>query len=163
MKITKIIFFVFVIFSLFSCSDINSVVDDYNSKYQQGIYGTISHKSLSPDDENFEAENMLADKYFVRNDGSINLYGPPDASSYLWELKKIVTETKIGFTGMEIITTTEEDMIQFSIKKREFICYIPNSTLENGSYRLILTVSDKEGNKYTDSCLLSVYQPLNQD
>lgn len=159
MKIIKIFVLFSLIFSFFSCSNVDSVLDDYNSKYQQGIYGTVSHQSLSPDDENFRAQDMLAEKYFVRNDGSINLYGPPDAGSYLWQMKKIVTETKTGVTGMNVITTTEED-IPLALKEREFLCYIPNSTLKDGSYRLILTVTDKEGNEYTDSCLLSVYQPL---
>lgn len=160
MKIIKIFVLFSLIFSFFSCSDIDSVLDDYNSNYQQGIYGTVSHQSLSPDDENFKAEDMLAEKYFVRNDGSIILYGPPDASSYLWQIKKIVIETKNGLMGTVVTTTTEED-ISLNAKEREFRCYIPNSTLKDGSYRLILTVTDKEGNAYTDSCLLSVYQPLN--
>ena len=40
---------------------------------------------------------------------------------------------------------------------RAFSLYVPSSNLETGTYKLVLTVTDKEGNSYTDDCIVIIY------
>lgn len=159
-------FFAFfsVLFTLFfSCSNsIDDLVENYNSKYQQGTSGYDSANGLAPGEEGFVAEEMLASKYFIRSDGTLNLYAPPRCESYKWSLSKIEIETAIGVLGDPVDIKLEKE-VSFNLSNgstsssRGFVLYVPTSSVEIGTYKLSLTVTDKEGTEYTDSCVLIVY------
>lgn len=157
----------FALFSFFlipfsSCSNsIDDLVESYNSKYQQGMGGYDSASGIAPGEEGFAAEKMLASKYFIRSDGTLNLYAPPRCESYKWSLSKIETETKIGVFGNPVDVKVEKEvslsLSNASTSSRGFVLYVPTSSVEIGTYKLSLTVTDKEGTEYTDSCVLVVY------
>lgn len=169
MKPNKIIFMLAI--SIFlaittSCYDVNSALESYNGKYQQGIYGTEVYSGIGPVEEGFDETKMLAEKYTVSDDATLCLSAPPRCASHLWSIKKVTETTTIGLLGQSVSTTSEEDIKctlsnGSSMTTKDFTCYIPNSGLDVGSYRIMLTVTDEEGNEYSDKCLLVVYVPLN--
>lgn len=165
-KTVILLFIAFIFSTIFtSCSNsMDDVVSSYNSRYQQGTMGTSLANGIAPGEAGFVESEMLAAIYYVRNDGTLNLFAPPRCNSYSWELVSIQTETTK--TGYNDIASVIEKSVPFNTSNgttkntREFVLYVPTSKLESGSYKITLTVTDKEGNKYTDSCLLLVYQPL---
>lgn len=165
-KTVILLFIAFIFSTIFtSCSNsMDDVVSSYNSRYQQGTMGTSLANGIAPGEAGFVESEMLAAKYDVRNNGTLNLFAPPRCNSYSWELVSIQTETTK--TGYNDTVSVIEKSVPFNTSNgttkntREFVLYVPTSKLESGSYKITLTVTDKEGNKYTDSCLLLVYQPL---
>lgn len=166
-KTVILLFIAFIFSTIFtSCSNsMDDVVSSYNSRYQQGTMGTSLANGIAPGEAGFVESEMLAAKYDVRNNGTLNLFAPPRCNSYSWELVSIQTETTKNGYGQTTVSTIEKN-VSFILSNgttkntREFVLYVPTSKLESGSYKITLTVTDKEGNKYTDSCLLLVYQPL---
>ncbi len=162
MKFLKLKKFVLLIFSLFlfaTCSNsIDSIISDYNSAFESEVSVKKSTSSLSPGDDGFEQENMLKETYFVSNNATLNLYGPKNCASYKWKLLQIEQVTEVN------LTYSVERAVSYSLSNgssetsRAFILYIPTSSLENGTYKLTLTVTDKEGNEYSDNCRIVVYQ-----
>ncbi len=160
-KVKFILKILFVFHSLFilSCSDsISSVLTDYNSDFKQEPTITIPQTDLSPDDANFVSSNMLANKYFVPTNGTLNLYAPSTSQTYKWNLLELEE------TG-ETVQKTEERQISYNLSNgstdssRAFILYIPTSLLTVGTYKLTLTITNKEGKEFSDSCSIIVYQP----
>lgn len=64
--------------------------------------------------------------------------------------------------GTVVKTTIEKNIIcnlanGSSMATRAFSLYVPSSGLKTGTYKLALTVTDKEGNSYTDDCIVIIY------
>ena len=64
--------------------------------------------------------------------------------------------------GTAVKTTIEKNIIcnlanGSSMTTRAFSLYVPSSNLKTGTYKLALTVTDKEGNSYTDDCIVIIY------
>lgn len=64
--------------------------------------------------------------------------------------------------GTSIKTTVEKNIIcnlanGSSMTTRSFSLYVPSSNLKIGSYKLALTITDKEGKIYTDYCIIIIY------
>lgn len=123
------------------------MLDDYNS----GFTPNYEFSSPCPGDEDFDEKKMLMGEYYVGSDDTLNLFGPYNADSYEW----VLTDPE------------DEEQQEVNVKlfgsytkyQREYVIYIPTSGLKIGkTYKLTLTVSDKEGVKYTDSCGLIIYQ-----
>ncbi len=165
MKFCKLKKFVLVLFFSFlgglfsSCSNsIDSLVSDYNSDFDTDVTVTKSSSALSPGDDGFSADNMLKETYFVNSTATLNLYAPVNCSTYKWKLLQIEQVTELN------LTYSVERAVSYSLSNgssetsRAFILYIPTSGLEAGTYKLTLTVTDKEGNEYSDNCRIVVYQ-----
>ncbi len=157
-------FYVFLILiltvSFVSCANsVNSMLSDYNSGFSSDVSVKKSSAALSPGDDGFNADNMLCPTYFVASDATLNLYGPEKCASYKWKLLQIAQVTKLN------LTYSFEKSVAYSLSNgssevsRAFILYIPSSGLETGTYKLTLTVTDKEGKEYSDNCKIVVYQP----
>lgn len=133
---------------LAGCSNnVQTMLDDYNSSFAP----SYEFKEPCPGDVDFKAENMLMGEYYVSSDDTLNLFGPYNADSYEW----ICTDPD-DESGTEVSVRLFKGYTKF---QREYIVYIPNSGLKAGkTYKLTLTVTDKEGVKYTDSCGLIIYQ-----
>lgn len=148
---------------LAGCSgSMETMLEDYNSKYTQGAAGTISYNGTGPGEDGFDESAMLAEKYDVRSDGTLNLYAPPRCASYNWSMEQIKEETTKSIYGGYTITTSY-NKVSFSLSNgtttstQGFILYVPSSSLDVGTYRLTLKVTDEEGNEYTDKCILVIY------
>ena len=154
-------FVLFIIFSFFfaSCSNsIDSIISDYNSDFDTEVTVKKSTSSLSPGDDGFCADDMLKETYFVSSTATLNLYAPKNCASYKWKLLQIEQVTELN------LTYSVERAVSYSLSNgsteasRAFILYIPTSGLERGTYKLTLTVTDKEGDEYSDNCRIVVYQ-----
>lgn len=144
-----------------SCNnDVDDMLDDYNGGFKKGY--TVLQDSeeteevtLSPGDEGFHQEDMLRDEYFLGWDSTLNLYVPPNSQDPQWWItdpKADDPDEKVGFLSFG-------SNIKITICKQSYFCiYAPNSLLEEGhTYKLTLTVKDKEGYTYTDKASLVVY------
>ncbi len=159
LKLKKIVLFIFLSFLLASCSSsIDSIISDYNSGFDTEVSVKKSTSSLSPGDDGFTADDMLKETYFVSSTATLNLYGPQNCASYKWNLLQIEQVSELN------LTYSVERAVSYSLSNgssetsRAFILYIPASGLETGTYKLTLTVTDKEGNEYSDNCRIVVYQ-----
>ncbi len=157
-------FYVFLILilalSFVSCANsVGSMLSDYNSGFSSDVSVKKSSAALSPGDDGFNADNMLRPTYFVASDATLNLYGPEKCASYKWKLLQIAQVTSLN------LTYSVEKSVAYSLSNgssetsRAFVLYVPSSGLETGTYKLTLTVTDKEGKEYSDNCKIVVYQP----
>jgi hypothetical protein len=130
-------------------NNIQTMLDDYNSSFS-----ILPEKPLpSPGDIDFVASEMLYSEYYVASDDTLNISGPYNCNSYLW----VVTKPDSTTDKDEVVNINLYD--SYTLNEREFVTYIPDSGLEVGkTYRLTLTVTDKEGNEYKDSCGLVIYK-----
>ena len=99
-------------------------------------------------DPDFKEDNMLAKEYFVYNDATLILAGPKRAVSYEWIFYDIKNKSK----KVNVIPYGNS-----SLTSQKLVLYIPTSQLEEKTYKVTLTVKDIEGNDYTDSCGLVIY------
>lgn len=154
---------IFFIGALNSCtSSIDDVVNNYNTNFSNTDSPSEESSGIAPGEPGFNEKNMLSPKYFLRCDGTLSLYAPPRCSSYQWKISKIEESTTTGQMGTIVKTTVEKNIIcslanGSSMTTRSFSLYVPSSNLNNGSYRLALTVTDKEGKIYTDDCIIIIY------
>ncbi len=145
------------------CStSLNDMMDSYNSNFESSDNYTKTTAGIAPGEAGFSEEAMLSDKYFTRNDGTLCLYAPPRCSSYQWKITKLEEVTTTGQGGIPITSTIETSIScnlsnGTSMTTRAFSLYVPTSNLEVGTYRLKLTVKDKEGISYEDTCTVIIY------
>lgn len=158
-KLKKFVLLIIFSFLLASCSDsIDSIISDYNSDFDTEVTVKKSTSALSPGDDGFCADDMLKETYFVSSTATLNLYAPKNCASYKWKLLQIEQVTELN------LTYSVERAVSYSLSNgsteasRAFILYIPTSGLEIGTYKLTLTVTDKEGDEYRDNCRIVVYQ-----
>ena len=125
------------------------MLDDYNDNF------TPNHEFTAPcpGDMDFDEKDMLMTEYYVSSDDTLNLFGPYNSNSYEWILTDPGNlEDPEGEVEYELFGG-------YTKYQREYVVYIPDSGLEIGkTYKLTLTVTDKEGVKYSDSCGLVIYQ-----
>ena len=148
-------------------TDINSMLDDYNSHFEPATNMAII---LNPGDEGFREENMLDPTYFVSSEGSINIAAPYKCKSYKWNFYKIVyhqqgSQSEITSTLQDI--TAGLDFYPESGKtKREFRAFVPRSRisageeLTPGTYILHLKVIGDDGYEYKDWCSIVIYEQV---
>lgn len=148
------------IFILAGCSQsMDEMLSNYNSNYSQN--SSSSYTGIGPGEEGFEENAMLAEKYDVRSDGTLNLYAPPRCASYDWSIEEIKKTSVQSVYGPAI--TTSYNKVSFSLSNgtssstQGFILYVPTSNLDVGTYRITLKVTDEEENEYTDKCILVIY------
>ncbi len=149
---------IFAVFSVFSCTDINSMLENYNTNYTSEIKAEKPTSGLAPGDEGFDEEDMLQGEYFVASVGTLVLYAPKNCASYKWSLKQqveISVNSNIVYSEKSVSFALSNGSTDIS---RAFVMYIPDSGLETGTYKLSLTVTDKEGKSYTDTCSIVIYE-----
>ncbi len=163
----KSLLFLTAIFLFFSsCGDsVEDMVGDYNGAFTEGHLEFQKEESedetLSPGDEGFSASNMLYDEYYVWENATLNLSGPPNCRSWNW----VVTDPKeINADGNEKVVwiqTVDLSSERNAVGSQRFVIYIPDSGLKVGrTYRLTLTVKGLDGSEYKDSCAIVVYQHI---
>lgn len=138
------------IFIFLSCNNsIETIINDYNDNINQNS-PTSNNNINFPDigDPDFKEDNMLAKEYFVYNDATLILAGPKRAVSYEWIFYDIKNKSK----KVNVIPYGNS-----SLTSQKLVLYIPTSQLEEKTYKVTLTVKDIEGNDYTDSCGLVIY------
>lgn len=156
MKIWRLFILTFLsvfAFFVFSCStNVDSMLEDYNSIFivADSDESVIVDESI-PDlgDPDFDETEMLEFEYFVYNDGLISISGPYNASSYEW---KIYACDDLERTPIDIKTHNGS-----TLSTQSLIIYIPAAELQEGTYKISLTVTDNKGRKYRDSCGLIIY------
>ncbi len=126
---------------------------EYNEGFSEG-YTTISDvnntsSTLSPGDVGFDENDMLRDEYFVYEDATFILAGPPNnVVSYTWRM-----------FNPENNTTIFVNTLNGSLDFKDFILYVPDSNLEvNNTYKLTLTIVSSFGIEYNDTCSVVVYK-----
>jgi len=130
--------------------NIDSMLGDYNSQFQ--IENPTSESSPSPGDTDFDESLMLFDTYCIGSNETVNLAAPYRCDSYSW----VVTDPIEG-EDYEVPVKYFDGSTE--CHQRLFVAYIPDSGLKAGrTYKLTLTVTDKEGNAYKDICELVIYQ-----
>ena len=162
-KILFTFIIVFLLGVLNSCaSSIDDVVDNYNTNFTSMDSTSEKKSGIAPGEPGFDEKNMLSPKYFLRCDGTLSLYAPPGCASYQWKITKVEEVTTTGQMGTVVKTTIEKNIIcnlanGSSMATRAFSLYVPSSGLKTGTYKLALTVTGKEGNSYTDDCIVIIY------
>ncbi len=158
-KLKKIVLFIFFSFLFASCSDsIDSILSDYNSDFGTEVKLKNSTSDLSPGDEGFCEEDMLKAVYYVSTKETLNLFAPKNCASYKWNLLEVKTVETIYSVW------TVEKAVSYNLSNgssdtsRAFMLYVPDSGLEKGTYKLTLTVTDKEGKEYSDTTSIVVCQ-----
>lgn len=129
-------------------SGMDSMLEDYNGNFT--VDYDVMNQFPSPGDPDFDEKQMLWETYCVGSHETVNLAGPYKCDSYNWVVTDPLNDEEVTvkyFDGTYICN------------QRQFVTYIPESGLEIGkTYRLTLTVSDKDGNLYSDVCELVIYQ-----
>ncbi len=121
------------------------------NSYNESFEVVNTNVSPNPGDDDFVESEMLFTEYYVSCDDTLNIAAPYNCSSYKW----VVTDPEDN-SGDELDIQMYED---YTKVQREFVTYIPDSGLETGiTYRLTLTVTDKDGNSYSDTCGLVIYK-----
>lgn len=146
----KLILISVVLLLCVGCSNnINTMLDDYNGNYT--VVEAEAQKAPTPGDPNFDPASMLQETYCVSENETLNLAGPYKCNSYKW----VVTDPSDGNKELRILYFDG----LYECRQRLFVTYIPESGLVAGkTYIVTLTVTDKEGTAYTDSCELVIYK-----
>ena len=134
-----------------ACSTgVDSMVDNYNEGFSAITNQKLVSTGISIYDPDFKAENMLSARYTVDTLDTLCLWGPNDASKYQW--KAVMTD------GSEEVFDAENPATVDLGTNQALIEYLPTSGLSKwAKYTLTLTVSDADGNEYSDSALLVVF------
>ena len=156
MKIWRFFVLTFIFcfsFDFVSCkNNVDSMLEDYNSHFQPGdnTENNVIDESIPElGDPNFDESKMLEYEYFVYTDGIISISGPRNATSYKWELYKC---DDLERTPLEVPTHNGS-----TFSTQSLIIYVPTAELQEGTYKISLTVTDTSGKKYRDSCGLIIY------
>mgnify|MGYP003413747858 FL=1 len=156
MKIWRLFILTFLsvfAFFVFSCStNVDSMLEDYNSIFivADSDESVIVDESIPKlGDPDFDETEMLEFEYFVYTDGLISISGPYNASSYEW---KIYDCDDLERTPIDVKTHNGS-----TLSTQSLIIYIPAAELQEGTYKISLTVTDNKGKKYRDSCGLIIY------
>jgi len=137
------------IFLFSSCNNsINTLLEDYNNNLNQNKDNNLNNFVPEIGDPDFEEKNMLDHEYFVYNDSTLDLTAPGNGINYEWKFFDSKND------GIPIEVTPYKGS---SLTSQKLVLYIPTSQLEEKTYKVTLTVKDKEGNYYTDSCGLVIY------
>jgi len=158
-----------IIFSGLFSSCLNSIddlYDQYNENFTKNMLleqylsqkqteeEEIEDKILTPNDEGFDERDLLYEEYFVYDDGTLNLAAPYDCYEYKW----IVRDPASDYQEVPIVKFWEN----CSYTTREFVIYLPTSGLKAGkTYQLTLSLKNKAGKVFSDSCGLIVYSHYN--
>lgn len=136
-----------------------SEMNDYNSHFSEGN-NQISVEAKEPD---FRSGKLFSvDEYFVYDDSILILSAPTEADSINWfftdpDNKYEVVKVCIRIRDINGKIVRYEDTEFNDLKRLEL--YIPESKLEAPkTYRLTLTVTDKEGGVYQDDCGIVIYK-----
>lgn len=145
------VFFVGFLVYMGGCSgSLQSILNEYNSYYTPTKDPRVP---LKPGEEGFNASEMLFPSYYTSEEGSVNL-AAPESSSYKWALVD---------RDNNDLTSSLKFYDSCGPQQREFRFYLPLAypALEVGTYKIILEVTDSEGNLYSDTALLVIYENLN--
>lgn len=125
-----------------------SLLEQYLSQQQtETVEEEDEHKT--PDDPDFDENDMLFDEYFVYEDGTLNLAAPHNCYNYSWTLR----DPGLGYREVPILAYWEGS----GPDQREFVIYIPDTGLEAKTYQLNLVVYDRNGKRYEDVCGIVIY------
>lgn len=130
----------------------NTLLEQYLS--QQKTEEEEEEKVLTPNDPDFDEDDLLYEEYFVYDDGTLNLAAPYDCYEYKW----IVRDPSAEYSEVPIVKFWEN----CSYTTREFVIYLPTSGLKAGkTYQLTLSLKNRAGEVFSDSCGLIVYSHYN--
>ncbi|MBQ1949528.1 MAG: hypothetical protein II367_05170 [Treponema sp.] len=131
-----------------------SLLEQYLSQQQTKEDQAKQESVLTPNDEGFDEEDLLYEEYFVYDDGTLNLAAPYDCYDYKW----IVRDPSDGYSEVKILKFWDK----CGYDTREFIIYLPTSGLVGGkTYQLTLSLRNRDGKVFSDSCGLVVYDHYN--
>ena len=155
----KLLFVILMFLALFfSCSNsLDDMVDDYNGGFTKDNTETeedSAEETLYPGDDGYDQTEMLFEQYFLASDETLNLFAPSSkksATEYSWTLTQ-PSDTSKGSNFAVLFQGT-------TYTSRRFVLYVPESTLEEGTYKLVLTV-ETAGKSYTDSCAIIIYESI---
>lgn len=131
------------------------MLENYNEGFAEK-YTILADKeeekevSLSPGEPGFDPIKMLREEYFVWEDSTLILAGPPkNVITYRWE----VFDPEDDFEQVTVNT------IDGTVKGQYFRIYLPQSKLKiEHTYKLTLTIKSTGGVEYTDTCSIVVYK-----
>ena len=141
---------------LSACNNsVDDMLEDYNGqfgkKYMILTEGRDTEEvPASPGDIDFEEGKMLRDEYYMWEDSTLILAGPPkNVSLYRWTVYDPEEEYKI----------VDVQTVNGSLTTADFVIYRPQSTLEvEHTYKLNLTIKSTGGVEYSDTCAIVVYK-----
>lgn len=144
----------------FSCKNsIQNEMNEYNSHFSDSD-SQISTEAKDPD---FRSGRLFSvDEYFVYDDSILILSAPTEADSINWfftdpDNKYEVVKVCIRIRDINGKIVGYEATEFNDLKRLEL--YIPESKLKAPkTYRLTLTVTDKEGGVYQDDCGIVIYK-----
>lgn len=147
---------VLVLVLLSACNNsVEDMLDDYNGKFAKKymiLTGQTDREEVppSPGEIDFEEGKMLRDEYYMWEDSTLILAGPPkNVSAYRWT----VYDPEDNFKIVDIQT------VNGSLTTADFVIYRPYSTLEvEHTYKLTLTIRSTGGVEYSDTCAIVVYK-----
>lgn len=152
LKICPLILLVVLILAGGCKNSVNSMIDDYNSKY---TINYLDPDGPQPGEGRFYEQDMLLDRYFICENETLNLCAPKQCNSYQWEL----TDPNRRTEDKNFAHLTKNS----SYTSQRFVLYVPDSGISTGYYNLRLYVTDKEGHRFTDSCILVIYKNTNNN
>lgn len=150
LKLCPLMLFIILILAGGCKNTVDSMIDSYNSKYTVNY---LDPDGPQPGEGRFFEQNMLLDRYFVCENETLNLCAPKQCRTYEW----ILTDPNRPEEYRNFATLTQNS----SYESQRFVLYVPESGISTGYYNLRLYVTDKEGKRFTDSCVLVIYKNTN--
>lgn len=136
-------------------NSVDDMLEDYNGGFKEK-YTILADKedekesSISPGEEGFDEIKMLREEYFVWEDSTLILAGPPrNVITYRWEL----FDPEQNFEQVAVNT------IDGTVLGQYFRIYLPQSKLKiEHTYKLTLIIKSTGGVEYSDTCSIVVYK-----
>ena len=147
---------IFTIFFLITAckQSVSSLIDDYNSNFSE--YEEVL-EAPCPGDDDFKPGDMLDDEYFVWEDSTLNLCAPNKCTKYSWIITDPEDDSVIPIHHYMYASNNYTD--EWTLQ--DFYISIPDSGLKTDKvYKLTLTVLSEEGDSYTDTAAIVIYQHL---
>lgn len=151
-KLCPLILFVVLVFNGGCKNSVGSMIDDYNSKYSVTY---LEPEGPVPGEGRFKETELLLDKYFVCENETLNLCAPKDCKKYEWDLRNTKKAPNDKIT-INMIGT-------YGYNSRRFLLNPGFSKMAIGNYKLRLTITDKEGNRFSDICEIVIYKDISKE
>lgn len=148
---------------LFGCTNtVLSEIKDYNSNFTDS--DSIPSEPGEPD---FHSGQLFSvDEYFLYDDSILILSAPKSTHSTKWVFTDPDNKYEVVTVRIRAGTDSNGNIIkyegtEFDVQRLEL--YVPESNLEAPkTYKLTLTVTDKEGGTYQDDCGIVIYKRYNR-
>lgn len=119
-----------------SCKNYDDIHESYSENF---VTNTNSKTQVYISEEIVDENDLLPDYINVYEDSTLCLGIPETASQGTWEIK-------------------QSEKTVFKTVDKNFIVYIPDLNLENGTYSFSLTVKKTDDTEISDYCGLSIFE-----